>query len=315
TINGIPLAGNDQTTVSEDSNTVIQVLINDRDPDGDTLVIVGTPTARNGTVTLNPDGTLSYRPNLDYHGKDTITYTITDGKGGTATGTVDVTVTPVNDNPRVADGDKGQQITTNEDTPIQGKVTATDIDGDTLTYTIGDRPSQGTVSIDSNGNYTYTPAADYFGKDRFTVVVDDGKGGKTTLTIDVNVLPINDAPIAQNQSVTTPEDQPISGKVFSSDGDGDTLTVSLQTAASHGTVTVNADGTYTYVPNQDFNGNDRFTVTVSDGQGGVTTATIDVTVTPVEDPAIISGTDHGSVTEDTTLLSTGQLTLTDPDAG
>ncbi|KKI11524.1 hypothetical protein XA67_24440, partial [Comamonas thiooxydans] len=88
------------------------------------------------------------------------------------------------------------ELTTPEDTPVSGKVVGTDVDGDTLTYTEGSPPQHGTVTIDPNtGEYIYTPGKDYNGSDSFTVVVDDGQGGKVTSTVNITVTPVNDEPV------------------------------------------------------------------------------------------------------------------------
>ncbi|TXJ08810.1 MAG: tandem-95 repeat protein, partial [Acinetobacter sp.] len=164
----------------------------------------------------------------------------------------------MNDAPTAANDHK----TTAEDTPVTGKVTGSDVDGDSLSYSKGSDPSNGTVTVDANGNYTYTPNKDYNGSDSFTVIVDDGKGGKTTSTITIDVTPVNDAPTAANDHKTTAEDTPVTGKVTGSDVDGDSLTYSKGSDPSNGTVTVDANGNYSYTPNPNYNGSDSFTVIV-----------------------------------------------------
>jgi hypothetical protein len=124
------------------------------------------------------------------------------------------------------------------------------------------------VVVHPDGTYTYTPKPDYNGTDSFTVTVSDGHGGTTTSTVTVTVTPVNDAPTAPNDSKTTPEDTPVSGKIVGSDVDGDPLTYTKGSDPANGTVVVHPDGTYTYTPKPDYNGPDSFTVTVSDGHGG-----------------------------------------------
>jgi gliding motility-associated-like protein len=122
---------------------------------------------------------------------------VNDGKGGTNTVTVNVTVTPVNHSPVVDDptnpafdpATKDYNIITPENTQIGGTVKATDIDGDYLTITKRNNPSHGTVVLNSNGTYTYTPDPGYTGNDSFTVIFDDGKSGITSTTINVIVTP------------------------------------------------------------------------------------------------------------------------------
>ncbi|MCE7697328.1 MAG: cadherin-like domain-containing protein, partial [Methanobacterium paludis] len=130
------------------------------------------------------DGTVHYVPNADYNGLDSFTYTISDGHGGTATGTVSITVTVVNDAPTVPN----YTVTTNEDTPANGIVTGVDANGDSLTYAQGSGPSHGTVTVNSaTGAWTYTPTTNYNGPDSFTVTVSDGHDGTATATVSITV--------------------------------------------------------------------------------------------------------------------------------
>ncbi|WP_233671883.1 retention module-containing protein, partial [Pectobacterium punjabense] len=163
-----------------------------------------------------------------------------------------------------------QSIATDEDTPVSGTIVATDVDGDTLSYTVSTQPANGTLTLDgTTGAYTYTPGANFNGNDRFVVTVSDGNGGTTTSTVSIGVRPVNDAPVTADQSIATDEDTPVSGTIVATDVDGDTLSYTVGTQPQHGTLTLDgATGQYTYTPAQDYNGNDRFIVTVSDGNGG-----------------------------------------------
>ncbi|MBI2732653.1 MAG: tandem-95 repeat protein, partial [Aquabacterium sp.] len=147
------------------------------------------------------------------------------------------------------------KLTTDEDKPVSGRVKASDPDGDALTYAKGSDPAHGTVTVNTDGTWTYTPAKDYNGSDSFTVTVSDGKGGTTTATIDIGINPVNDPPKIDDPGnpnldpntghykLTTDEDKPVSGQVKASDPDGDALTYAKGSDPAHGTVTVNADGT------------------------------------------------------------------------
>ncbi|MAK64624.1 MAG: hypothetical protein CMF75_07800, partial [Maricaulis sp.] len=140
---------------------------------------------------------------------------------------------------------------------------------------------------------------------------------------DSNTPAPNTPPVGEDAAVTTPEDTPVSGTVTATDVDGDDLTFTLEGGASNGTVTVNPDGSYEYTPNTDYNGDDSFTVTVDDGQGGSDTITVDITVTPENDPATITGDATGSVIEAGGVLNSaagtptagGTLTINDIDTG
>ena len=133
-----------------------------------------------------------------------------------------------------------QILTTPEDQPVSGKVPATDVDGDQLTYTTTDGKN-GTVTIDPvTGDYVYTPNKDYNGKDEFTVTIDDGKGGKTEITVDVTVTPVQDLS-AVDDVATTDEDKAVTGDVSINDStiSGGDLTYSKTTDPQHGTLIFN----------------------------------------------------------------------------
>ncbi|XOB65557.1 retention module-containing protein [Deferribacteres bacterium DY0037] len=282
-VNDNPVAVDDIVTLDEDAATVINVLSNDSDLDGDDLAVSIAAQPEHGTVVVNSDGTVTYTPAADYNGTDSFTYTVSDGKGGTDTATVNLTVNPVNDNPVAVD----DIVTLDEDaaTVINVLDNDSDLDGDDLTVSIATQPEHGTVVVNSDGTVTYTPAADYNGTDSFTYTVSDGKGGTDTATVNLTVNPVNDNPVAVDDIVTLDEDAATVINVLDNDSDldGDDLTVSIATQPEHGTVVVNSDGTVTYTPAADYNGTDSFTYTVSDGKGGTDTATVNLTVNPVND--------------------------------
>ena len=182
-VNHRPDAVNDTATTSEDHATTINVLGNDTDPDGDALTVTGA-TALHGTVTINANGTLTYTPNANYNGTDTITYTVRDPAGLTDTATVNMTVTPVNDAPDAVN----DTASTNFQTAVTVPVLAndTDIDGDTLTVTGATSPN-GTVTINANGTITFTPANGFSGPATITYTISDGHGGTDTATVTVTV--------------------------------------------------------------------------------------------------------------------------------
>ncbi|WP_323641177.1 Ig-like domain-containing protein, partial [Pectobacterium polonicum] len=205
-----------------------------------------------------------------------------------------------------------QSIATDEDTPVSGTIVATDVDGDTLSYSVSTPPANGTLTLDgSTGQYTYTPGANFNGNDRFIVTVSDGNGGTTTSTVSIGVRPVNDAPVTADQSIATDEDTPVSGTIVATDVDGDTLSYTVGTPPANGTLTLNgATGAYTYTPGANFNGNDRFVVTVSDGNGGTTTSTVSIGVRPVNDAPVTA--DQSIATDEDTPVS-GTIVATDVD--
>ncbi|MCA1246170.1 tandem-95 repeat protein, partial [Massilia sp. MS-15] len=293
--NGAPVAGAASITIAED-NIHTGALPAASDPDGDPVSYALATGAQHGSVQLVADGSYTYTPAANYHGTDSFTYTVSDGKGASNTYTVNITVTPVNDAPVAG----GTSISTAEDTARTGSLpVASDADGDTVTYAKASDPAHGTVSIDSDGKYTYTPDANYHGTDSFSYTVSDGKGGSNTYTVNVTVTPVNDLPVAGNTSFTTAEDTVKSGRLpAASDADGDTVTYAKASDPAHGAVTIASDGTYAYTPAANYHGTDSFTYTVSDGQGGSNTYTVNVTVTPVNDLPV-AGNTNITTAEDT----------------
>ncbi|HIF9359583.1 TPA: Ig-like domain-containing protein, partial [Photobacterium damselae] len=302
--NDAPVGENVTTETQEDTAVTGQLTATDADGDNLTFKPGSEPT--NGSVTVNPDGSWEYVPNPDFNGEDSFTVVVDDGNGGTDTITVTVNVTPANDAP------VGEDVTaeTQEETAVTGQLTATDVDGDNLTFKPGTNPENGSVTVNPDGSWEYVPNPDFNGEDSFTVVVDDGNGGTDTITVTVNVTPANDAPIGEDVTAETPEETAVTGQLTATDVDGDNLTFKPGTNPENGSVTVNPDGSWEYVPNTDFNGEDSFTVVVDDGNGGTDTITVTVNVTPVNDAPV--GEDVSAETQEETAV-TGQLTATDAD--
>ncbi|GKW26381.1 hypothetical protein PEC311524_39750, partial [Pectobacterium carotovorum subsp. carotovorum] len=296
-------------SIATDEDTPVSGTIVATDVDGDTLSYTVNTQPANGTLTLDGStGQYTYTPGANFNGNDRFIVTVSDGNGGTTTSTVSIGVRPVNDAPVTAD----QSIATDEDTPVSGTIRATDVDGDTLSYTVGTPPANGTLTLDgSTGQYTYTPGANFNGNDRFIVTVSDGNGGTTTSTVSIGVRPVNDAPVTADQSIATDEDTPVSGTIVATDVDGDTLSYTVGTPPANGTLTLNgATGAYTYTPGANFNGNDRFIITVSDGNGGTTTSTVSIGVRPVNDAPVTA--DQSIATDEDTPVS-GTIVATDVD--
>ncbi|PKO85746.1 MAG: hypothetical protein CVU18_18560, partial [Betaproteobacteria bacterium HGW-Betaproteobacteria-12] len=223
-----------------------------------------------------------------------------------------------------------------EDTVATGNVLANDSDTDDIlsvtgftvagvagSFAAGQTASIagiGTLSIGANGDYSFTPVADWNGTVP-TVSYTTSTG--STSSLDLTVTPVNDAPTPAdpgnpafdpatgNYRATTPEDTPVSGQVVGSDADGDQLTYAKGSDPANGTVTVNADGTWTYTPGPNYNGSDSFTVSIADGHGGTATSTVSIGVTPADDASVLAP-DSQSVLEDT--VATGNVLANDSDA-
>ncbi|MFB8344880.1 Ig-like domain-containing protein, partial [Brucella cytisi] len=362
-VNDPPVDGNETNTVTEDTALTVDegeagaLLNNASDLDGDTLTIteftvageagpfvVGTGylIAGVGTVTINANGSYSFVPVADYDGPiPVITYTVSDGAGGTDTSTLTLNMQPVNDAPIALD----DAATTPENTPVSGNVldNDTDVDNPTLTVTFfeidgttygagttASIPGVGSLVINADGTYTFTPLPGYDGPvPTATYMVSDGDLTDTA-ELTLVITPLNDAPVADDDTGTTAEDTTLTVPAESgllagdTDIDDDPLTVTefeidgtiyspgdTATVAGVGDLTINADGSYTFVPAADYNGPVPVaTYTVSDGNGGTDQGTLTLEVTPVNDPPVAAD-DDGTTPEDTTL--SGDVLANDTD--
>ncbi len=313
-LNDAPVANDDSATTPINTAVAIDLTDNDTDVDGtidDTSLVIVQPT--NGLVVDNGDGTVSYTPDLDFVGTDTFTYTVLDDDGEISNvATVTVTVTELNDAP-VANDDTA---TTPEDMPVTIDLTDndTDVDGtidDTSLAIV--QPANGTVVDNGDGTVSYTPDLNFFGIDTFTyTVLDDDGEISNVATVTVTVTELNDAPVANDDTATTPEDTPVTIDLTDNDTDvdgtiDDTSLVIVQPA--NGNVVDNGDGTVSYTPDLDFFGTDTFTYTVLDDDGEISNeATVTVTVTELND-APVANDDTATTPEDTPVT----IDLTDND--
>ena len=278
TVNRTPKAVDDSPVVTEDVAMSIAVLANDSDPDGDVLDVTAFTQGAHGSVTKESSGNLLYTPASNYFGSDSFSYTISDGKGLTATARVHVTIESANDAPVTSN----VSLSTHRDVPVNGSISASDVDGDTLSYVITGAPANGTVVLNNaTGSFTYTPSTGFNGSDSFAVTVNDGKGGTAVAAVTIAVTAVNSAPTAANDNATTDENTAVTIAVRANDtdADGDPLTVTGVTQGANGSVVIDAvTGNPIYTPNSGFTGTDVFTYTIDDGRGGTDTGTVAVTV-------------------------------------
>ncbi|TDJ42625.1 MAG: tandem-95 repeat protein, partial [Gammaproteobacteria bacterium] len=290
-----PVAFADSATTAEDVAVTIDVLLNDVDPDGDpkSVASIDTPPS-NGSV-VNNGGDVTYTPDPDFFGVDSFEYRLTDSSGGTGRAFVTVTVTSVPDSP-VAVDDNIPAFAEDGSVAIKVLTNDTDADGDSLTAFQVTGPANGTLTpltLPTSGEVTYTPNPDFNGTDLFTYQVTDcgfpmpGCVVTNVATVTFTVTPINDDPVALDDLASTDEDTSVPIDVLSNDSDVDldTLSISAVGTPSNGTAAINGLN-IDYMPALNFNGTDSFTYEVDDGNGGTASATVTVTVDPINDDPV-----------------------------
>jgi hypothetical protein len=284
-VNDAPVADDDDATTQEDTAVTIGVLGNDSDVDGDSLTVASAAGAANGSVSVD-DRSVIYTPHLDFHGTDSFAYTVGDATSQPTTATVRITVEPVNDAPVANDDD----ATTREDTAVTIEVLSndSDVEGDSLTVYSAAGATHGSVTTADDGSVIYTPDPDFHGTDSFNYTVADPAADHIAATAFVTVEPVNDAPVADNDAATTQEDTAVTIDVLDNDFDieGDSFTVDSTTEGTNGSVALAEDGTVIYTPHPDFQGTDSFTYAVADSTSEPTTATVSITVEPVNDSPV-----------------------------
>ena len=344
-----PTAGDDTGSTDEDTSTSGNLFTNDVEYDADdsfTLHSFDATSAKGATVTVDASGNYTYDPSgatelqalsQDATTTDTFTYTIEDQQGNTTTATVTITVSGVNDESTAVD----DTATTNKDMAVTGNVLDNDTDpdaDDSLEVTAFDATSAkgAAVTVNSDGSFSYDPtgsttlqalAEGTTTTDTFTYTMDDGYGNTQTATVTVTVSGDEGVPIANDDTGTIDENTSLTGNVLDNDQvpTGRTLAVTdyQATTAQGATVTIQADGSFTYDPtgSDTLNTlgagqslNDTFTYTITDSENNTATATVTITVTGIADAPVISKNTGETVgTSQTVTITNGALRTTDAD--
>ncbi|MBC8009534.1 MAG: tandem-95 repeat protein, partial [Burkholderiales bacterium] len=276
-VSDAPVATPQALGLAED--TSLAFVLSAVDPDGDALTYeVIVPPAHG--ILSGEAPTLTYTPDADFHGVDTLLFAARDASLESPPTMVTFAVESVNDAPVAA----GQALTTVEDTAFPIILSGVDLDGDALTFAIVSAPAHGVLSGEAP-NLIYTPAADYDGADTFTFTVGDGEAVSAPASIAITITRGNDAPVAQARAHTLAEDTALAITLTGDDPDGDALSYQIASAPEHGVLS-GEGANLTYTPAANYHGADAFAFTVSDGILVSAAATVTLTITPVNDAPV-----------------------------
>ena len=291
--NTAPVAANDSYSTTLNTTLTVAapgVLANDTDADGNPLTAAVVTSVSHGSLTLNPNGGFSYTPTAGYVGPDSFTYQANDGTANSNTATVSLTVTATNTAPVAANDSYATPKNTTLTLAAPGVLANdTDADGNPLTAAVVTSVSHGSLTLNPNGGFSYTPTAGYVGPDSFTYQANDGTANSNTATVSLTVTATNTAPVAANDSYATPKNTTLTvaapGVLANdTDADGNPLTAAVVTSVSHGSLTLNPNGGFSYTPTAGYVGPDSFTYQANDGTANSNTATVSLTVTAITPP-------------------------------
>ena len=305
-INRAPVAAADSYTVNAGVTLTVAapgVLANDTDADGNALTAVRVSGPTHGTLALSANGSFTYTPTAGYSGADSFAYAANDGTVNGNTATVAITVRQVNRAPVAAADSYAVNAGATLTVAAPGVLANdTDADGNTLTAVRVSGPTHGTLALNANGSFTYTPTAGYSGADSFTYMPNDGtvNGNTATVAITVQAVAVNRAPVAAADSYTVNAGATLTvaapGVLANdTDADGNALTAVRVSGPAHGTLALSSNGSFTYTPVAGYSGADSYAYKAYDGRVYGNTAAVTITVrAPVYALTVGSGSGDGS---------------------
>lgn len=302
-INHAPVAVADVYTNSENSALSVSLpglLANDSDPDSDPIfaVLVAPPT--NGLVAVNSDGSFVYTPNVNFVGTDSFVYKASDGNLSSSNATISIVVTAVNQ-PALANPDS---FSTPSNTTLNVSAPGvlandTDPENDPLTAIQTSSPAHGALTLNPNGSFTYIPDSGYIGFDQFSYGASDGTTSSTPVFVTLAVG-LGNVPVANPDNYTLNENQSLivntTSGVLSNDTSANPLTAFLVSGPQHGTLTFNADGSFSYTPAPNYSGPDSFTYRATDGTLVSGAAIVTLNVTFINQPPVANLDSYGVTT-------------------
>jgi large repetitive protein len=304
TLNSAPIADPDSFTVAEGGTK--NGTLTGSDPDGQSITFFKVSGPSHGSLTVNEDGTFEYIHDGSETTSDSFTFRVYDGFAYSSSATVNITVTPVNDAPK-ADPDS---FTVEEGGTKDGTLTGSDPEDDELTFFVVTNPLHGSLIINADGTFKYVHDGSETTSDSFTFRVFDGELYSAAAKVSITITEENDAPVADPDSFTVEEGGTKDGTLTGSDPEDDELTFFVVTNPLHGSLIINADGTFKYVHDGSETTSDSFTFRVFDGEFYSSAAKVSITITPVNDAPVA---DPGAFTVAEGGTEDGTLTGSDPE--
>ncbi len=280
-----PVSKDDVQHTPEDTGVFVDVLKNDFDVDNEGIEIYRfDTTGTQGGRMVKKGGGLFYAPQTDFSGSDVFKYSVTDGIAQSVTSHIIINVRSQNDAP-VA---RGASFAIFEDKILVGQLVVADPDGDVVLYHKQQDPEFGALSVTHlTGVFIYTPDLNFEGTDSFKYNASDGDQESNIVEIFVAIAPVNDPPQANDKLFNMVENGILEGQVTANDVEATPITFTVVDAPYHGTITLQTDGSFVYMPKHGYDGIEVFTFKAFDGELTSNVATVTINIAGVNAPPIL----------------------------
>lgn len=284
----------DETDYVIDEDSILEVNLTGLDPEQDVMSVEVVQEPVNGVILFDSENQrYSYSPNPDFVGEDSTELKLFDPHGNYAKSTISIIVAPINDPPIAND----LNFKLEQDTSIEESLYIVDPDDDIFVISVIREPDSGTLNVNLEGSFNYRPNVGFYGKDSFSLSIEDNSSAEVTIQVSLTILQVNNPPIAEDVNVELTEGNNYAGTLLKEDGDGDKLSYELQYNAENGIVTITPEGEYTFIPNIGFFGKDKFTYEVTDTFNNIAIGVVYLTVKakPAVAPPTKSDSSGGSL--------------------
>ena len=287
-VNDAPIAVSDAIEIEEDQTFEYNIAANDSDAENDELTYTLLNSPLLGVATLSTNGNLSFVPFDNAYGLETLYIEICDAQGTCSEGVVTINIQSINDLPTLS----AFTVSLNEDESVNSAITdiASDVEDSNLTFVVTNDASNGILTFNEDGTFSYQPTENYNGTENINFTVCDNEGGCSNGTFSIEVIAVNDVPTSQNAELVLSEDSATEGNFidYTQDSDNEPLFISVVQNTTNGTFVSNADGSFVYAPQANYFGMDTLVYAACDAQGACDTATIYLEITFVNDLPIIN---------------------------